>query len=814
MKQPAVRWGLLAAAIALFTTAPSARQTSSPEELLGKALHEEQIEKNCTAAIGTYKMVADHPRASRTTASRALLQLAGCYERLGKPEARATYQRVLAYAPAGSPAHSAARAKVGPTQGAVDDPLAGRNIDAYFKDAILVTPSPQGTLVAYLKPKPGRMTLILGEQTPIAALYVRDLSSGQERRLFDPGDEPEIVGRIVWSPDGAQIAYSVQLDSTAHPVKDAWAFDLRVVSVKSGESRTIVRASAGRSWFMNWSPDSAALAFETPNAKTQARQLTLWMRGDGTIRVLGTMRKDGVPVETVAWSPDGERIAFIPDGADAAALAIASRKGGSPVALRVPPAPAGGRLRLGAWTVTGEIVVIHNRPKIGNDFYMVPADGRPFRKVCEGRGLSGGDGCQSVDAFHNFIVVRNTTSEGGRSLLRDLATGKERPLTDSPVLEQPLLLPGRNGKLIAFRSDRDGDFGIYVAPVDRLPVRNPVRIARLDSAASTAGGWWTPDGLVLNMSRNDSNIYRVDVNPSTGRPSSPPQRLTQDSPDNAGPAPSPDGKRIVYRVRGRQHGIAIMDANGANERLIASIPPDMLLTVAAQIGWRSPDEVVLHAGRTTGKPSFSILNLQTGTRQQLAQPDLQGSGLRYVATTDEVLYGRLDRGEWATGRETWARSLKTGADRLIGPGAPYTTWSEITEDLSRVFYSTADDNVGDGKPVPAELRVVNLKTGDNNVLLSFADAKGTDSVRPLAAYGNYLLYRDADKVHRIMDLESRQSWPLLTEDLKAVNPDLVDVRWAADGSYIVFSGFSQRSERRLWTGLTYDAVVKLMQQKQ
>jgi Tol biopolymer transport system component len=797
--------GITAAAIGVL----DAQQAPSPEELLGKGLHQEQVQGNCKAAITTYKTVAEHPRVKKATAGRALLQLAGCYERLGRPEARAAYQRVLASAPADSAAYAAARAKIVPAQSANDDPFSGRNIDGYFKDASMITPSPSGTSVAYTKPKAGRSTLILGESTPITALYLRDLSNGQERLLVDPGDRLEVLNRIVWSPDASQIAYSVQLDSVAHPVKDGWAFDLRVVDAQRGESRTIVRAQSGRSWFINWSPDSSALAFETPNTTTQARQLTVWTRADGASRVLGTMQKDPrAPAATIAWSPDGNQVAFIADGTASDTLTVASRKDGTSIALRLPPFPAGARLQLGAWNVNGEISVIHQIPQVGNDFYMVPADQRPFRKTCEGRAPSGGDACQAPDAFNSFTVVRRIKSEAGRTYLKDLATGAERALTDASVFEQPVLLPARNGKLIAFRSDREGDFGVYVAPVDRLPVRHPLKIARLDSATSQASGWWTPDGLVLNLSRQDSNVYRVNIDPATGRPTGPPQRLTQDSPQNSGGSPSQDGKRIAYRVWNRQAGVAMMDANGANERLILPIAPGALFATAAQIGWRSPTELVLHPGRVTGKPGISTLNLQSGMRQLLAQPDIDGAGLQYVAAADEIVYWRLDKKSDA-GTEIWARSVKTGSDRLVAKTRRNSVFYAVDDRLTRVFYTTADETTPDGKPVPVELRVVNVETGEDKLLASLADSKGSWNVMPVAGHARHLLYRDDEKALRVIDIESGQSWALLTEPLKGIELD-GNGEWAPDGSYVFFTGFSERrSERRQWTGLTYDAVSKL-----
>jgi hypothetical protein len=83
-------------------------------------------------------------------------------------------------------------------------------------------------------------------------------------------------------------------------------------------------------------------------------------------------------------------------------------------------------------------------------------------------------------------------------------------------------------------------------------------------------------------------------------------------------------------------------------------------------------------------------------------------------------------------------------------------------------------------------------------------------VAPLASYGKLLLYNDPEKGQRIMNVDTRETWPLLSEPLAGVDIELFGAKWAPDGSYVLFNGYSQRSERRQWTGLTYDAVTRLI----
>lgn len=128
-----------------------------------------------------------------------------------------------------------------------------------------------------------------------------------------------------------------------------------------------------------------------------------------------------------------------------------------------------------------------------------------------------------------------------------------------------------------------------------------------------------------------------------------------------------------------------------------------------------------------------------------------------------------------------------------------------------MFYSTADESVPDGAPVPGEIRMITVKTGEDKPLISFKDAKGAWTIIPIAHRGRYLLYQDPEKVQRIMDLETAETWPLLTEALNGVTLDGFDGAWAPDGSYVLFTASARRQERRQWKGLTYDSVVKRMQ---
>ena len=82
-------------ALLAMTLGRAQQSTKSLEAKLGEALHVEEIEGNTERAISMYASIANNPSAKPPVAARALLQMAGCYEKLGRPEATPTYQQVV-----------------------------------------------------------------------------------------------------------------------------------------------------------------------------------------------------------------------------------------------------------------------------------------------------------------------------------------------------------------------------------------------------------------------------------------------------------------------------------------------------------------------------------------------------------------------------------------------------------------------------------------------------------------------------------------------------------------------------------------------
>jgi len=118
------------------------------------------------------------------------------------------------------------------------------------------------------------------------------------------------------------------------------------------------------------------------------------------------------------------------------------------------------------------------------------------------------------------------------------ADGREvTQLTDNPAIDDYPVW-SRDGRSIAFVSDRDGNNEIYIMNADGTNPRNLTNHPAFDISPA-----WSPDGQQIAFAsyRYDTlEICAVNVDGSNFR------RLTNDPAFNWGPAWSPDGRRIAF----------------------------------------------------------------------------------------------------------------------------------------------------------------------------------------------------------------------------------------------------------------------------
>lgn len=504
---------------------------------------------------------------------------------------------------------------------------------------------------------------------------------------------------------------------------------------------------------------------------------------------------DGI-ISNFAWSPDGRELAFHFQNTlqKVSEVRIVAIETGRVRAVAVSHSP----LR---WSTDGDLYVYRmNMAAYELEIYKVAAAGGEPQKA-----FSWSLTASETPLNRSFVMPPDASFIVGSKLKRllriDRATGEERRITTGSAEERYPVL-SHDGRLVAFASNAEGRWTLYVAPLDAIPVANPVRIASINGEA--LGGSrlmrqdsWLPDGtLSVVFDHVESGIYRVNVDRATGRATGSPRRLTRDGSRATTGTVSPDGKQIVYWYRdGRvaRYGAALMDADGQNER------PLFELDAGYAFWWRSPGEILFtnFAGASGKTPEVTAYDVKNLTRKPLAQvSSMQWS---YVAARRSILHASGPRAR-AVLRE---RSLADGTDRDVATLDFLAAPAIASPDGTRIAYSVA------AKPdlvdPPCELALMTFDGTRERVLApmqqpcAFPVAWSPD--------GRFLLLQTR-RGARVFNVATAESWPV-----HADADGWTASSWSPDGSFVLLTRGSRRIERLAWDGVTYDAVVKLMKAK-
>jgi Tol biopolymer transport system component len=591
-------------------------------------------------------------------------------------------------------------------------------------------------------------------------------------------------------PDVSDVASRAREQLSAIGVADAEPFKVKTLDP------VLETASPDGRYEIYFAGATAAATVTDPSKP--AHRIMLRDTRDGADRVL--LDLDGV-ITNFAWSPDGRHLAFHLQNAlqKVREVRIVTIETGEMRTLPVRDYPV-------RWSTAGDLYVMRgNTAAYQLEIYKAPAGGGELQKA-----FSWSLAASETPLNRSFVMPPDVSFIVGSKLKRllriDRATGEERRITTGSAEERfPVL--SHDGRLVAFASNADGRWGLYVAPLEAIPVANPVRIATINREA--LGGSrlmrqdsWLPNGtLSVVFDHVGSAIYRVNVDRATGRATGAPRRLTRDGSLSSWGTVSPDGRQIVYWYRdGRvaRYGAAVMDADGQNER------PLVELDAGYAFWWRGPGEILFTNFAGGQKPEVTVYDIKTLTRKPLAQvSSMQWS---YVAARQSILHSSGSR----AGAVLRERSLADGTDRDVAtldfPMAP----AIASPDGSHIAYSvTVRSDVLD----PAcEVSLMTFGGRRERVLVpmrrpcSYPVAWSPD--------GRFLLLNtEMGPGPRILNVETTESWPVHPDAESGAYP--AQPRWSAsswspDGSFVLLTRADRRIERLAWDGVTYDAVVKMM----
>lgn len=256
-------------------------------------------------------------------------------------------------------------------------------------------PSPDGSLLAFLKPKEA------GEGS--TKLWIANADGSGERLVADTN-----VSSFAWSPDSRLIAFSSSDTEGLHTVDVqtsaatqlsavtanyrvagfspdgsslavARGSELVVIDTESGESKVLVASIDvpyfGEPW-RAWSPDGTMLAYNQRDAAGISHIGVVDVITIETRQLTQGSTNDLRPV----WSPDGGSIAFLRTGASGNSLHVVNVVGGERELARFAVV-GGSASELPAWSPDGDRIAFFMAAEDAPGIYVIGADGAGLQQV-------------------------------------------------------------------------------------------------------------------------------------------------------------------------------------------------------------------------------------------------------------------------------------------------------------------------------------------------------------------------------------------------------------------------------------------------
>jgi len=334
----------------------------------------------------------------------------------------------------------------------------------------------------------------------------------------------------------------------------------------------------------------------------------------------------------------------------------------------------------------------------------------------------------------------------------------------SGVQSHPALSP--DGRSVAFVSNRDGHYNIYVGLLNGA---NPVKLT--DDPNLKNSPCWSPDGTEIAYARlNDSGIWDIWKVPALGGTS---QRFVLNASD---PAWSRDGRRLTYR-KSSTGAIWISDASGQNGRELTRAQNELFGNSGPRF---SPDGSEIAYAASLGGPSgeLEIVEVDSGKVRRLTHDAALVLSPAWSAD-GRFIYFASSRGGTLN---VWKIAEKGGEPEQITTGQGDDIQLDISRDGKRIVFSTFRSNVN-----LAELDL--SPGGQKNTRLLVADLARSQSGPVYSPDGKHLAYFSILK-----GIEKEGIWlansdgsdpvPLVQDGFPNIFP-----RWTPDSAYLIYIVF-------------------------
>ena len=515
--------------------------------------------------------------------------------------------------------------------------------------------SPDGNWIAYLW---------AGDSGKNPGLYVRSFKSDAPK-LLASGSSPHPIRAIVFSPDGARIAFRRNDGIFAIARNGSGS------AVKLATSEDRCQGSG-----LDWSPDGSALLLAECPAGFPIPVVMQVELASGHRRQLTSPPASTQGDFDPHYSPAGTQVAFRralqPVVEDLYVLKLGSK---DPIAISRDARGLAGL----AWMPDGKSILVSSQRSSGIyglwRFYLdKPFKPETFAQAGQHAKAPAVARLGGRAAWINQVIDHNIWE-----IPFDAAGGTPKRIISSLQRDVDGNI-GPDGR-IAFRSDRSGVSEIWIAAPDGSA---PVRVTSMDGPL-TGTPRWSPDGKHLAFdSRPASNpdIYLLHCDASVCQ--GPPRRLTDDPSSDVMPSWSRDGKSIYFGSSrtGRREVWKLSLEDGAK--------PEQITRNGGYLGIESADGRWLYYSKIVQHHGIWRKPLRgAGAEEQVAEPfDDYGAGSWLLAPGDkEIVY--LGSGQ-DTGIRAWnivtrkSRLLHDVKDRAIERGL------SVSPDGRRLIYSQLD----------------------------------------------------------------------------------------------------------------------------
>lgn len=569
--------------LAIVICSPQTVFAQNAHDLFQKALVAERTQGDLDQAIQLYKqIIADHAD-DRALAAKALLQMGGCFEKLGKTEAQKAYERVIEEYPGQMQEVSVAKERIAELS-KISDSLAHK--PTFGKIQIPTKPgngvlSPDGKKLAFVSKCSIWVVPVQGKVSPDIA--------GEPVRL--PGTEGAWRWGMSWSADGKSIAYNIFRDNRAD--------EIHVISSTGGEPKKITvgrnRGNHIYNYRLGLSPDGKMLAFASKeeDGTNKPQETSIYtIPVDG-----GTAKRLTAPgAREPAFSPDGKKIAYVKwyrskEGRLVNGIWVIPASGGAPVLCSDLPGSGRGPV----WSPDGKMIAFNREPGVdneSNEIWIVPVSD-------DGKAAAAPAKITLPLSTYDFLAGWTSDNKIGLNLQnpphRAIYTvpasgGNAVQVTPAGWPFHPRWSP--DGKRIFFRWD-----GIASVPSEGGEISiGPVGAdSKISEATPGGGNAVSPDGEKIVFSgarvvlRDNKRVHEVDIY-TIAIDGGEPNKLTTSPGQDRFPCWSPDGKEIAFIRYGdaepsKEMSICIVPAEGGEIRQLTSKSHRVLWST---IAW-SPD---------------------------------------------------------------------------------------------------------------------------------------------------------------------------------------------------------------------------------